>query len=70
MGTITDVAMHSAPVTHVKGRPARHRPGTTPGRGDDREPSQNLWFAFVYTALGVLRAASLLFSFTGGCCRR
>ena len=65
MGTGTDVAMNSAPVTLVKG----DLRGIAQARGLSEATivnmKQNLWFAFAYNALGVPLAAGLLFPFTG-----
>ena len=65
MGTGTDVAMQSAGVTLVKGdlngiARARHLSQAT-----IRNIRQNLFFAFVYNALGVPIAAGILYPFTG-----
>ena len=65
MGTGTDVAMESAGVTLVKGDlngivRARHL-----SRATMRNIRQNLFFAFVYNALGVPIAAGVLFPFVG-----
>src|SRR4030065_12146 len=67
MGTGTDVAMESAGVTLVKGDlrgivRARHL-----SRATMRNIKQNLFFAFVYNALGVPVAAGGLFSVYGMC---
>ena len=65
MGTGTDVAMESAGVTLVKGdlrgiaRARAAEPGTM------RNIRQNLFFAFVYNALGVPIAAGVLYPFFG-----
>jgi Cu+-exporting ATPase len=65
MGTGTDVAMHSAQVTLVKG----DLRGIAQARAISQETianmKQNLGFAFVYNALGVPLAAGVLFPFTG-----
>ena len=65
MGTGTDVAMHSAQVTLVKG----DLRGIAQARAISEETianmKQNLGFAFVYNALGVPLAAGVLFPFTG-----
>jgi Cu+-exporting ATPase len=65
MGTGTDVAMSSAPVTLVKG----DLRGIAHARALSEETvanmKQNLAFAFVYNALGVPIAAGVLFPFTG-----
>jgi Cu+-exporting ATPase len=65
MGTGTDVAMESAPVTLVKGDlrgivRARRLSGRTM-----RNIKQNLFFAFVYNAAGVPIAAGVLYPFFG-----
>lgn len=65
MGTGTDVAMHSAQVTLVKGdlrglARARELSQTTIAN-----MKQNLGFAFVYNALGIPLAAGVLYPFTG-----
>jgi len=65
MGTGTDVAMESAGVTLVKGdilgiAKARHLSRATMGN-----IRQNLFFAFIYNALGVPVAAGILYPFFG-----
>jgi Cu+-exporting ATPase len=65
MGHGTDVAMHSAGVTLVKGDlmgivKARHLSQATMGN-----IRQNLFFAFIYNALGVPVAAGILYPFFG-----
>lgn len=65
MGTGTDVAMESAGVTLVKGDlrgivRARHL-----SRSVMRNIRQNLFFAFIYNALGVPVAAGVLYPFFG-----
>lgn len=65
MGTGTDVAMESAGVTLVKGdllglAKARHL-----SRATMRNIRQNLFFAFIYNALGVPVAAGVLYPFFG-----
>jgi Cu+-exporting ATPase len=65
MGTGTDVAMESAGITLVKGDlmgivRARHL-----SRATMRNIRQNLFFAFIYNALGVPLAAGVLFPFFG-----
>jgi len=65
MGTGTDIAMESAPVTLVKGDlngivRARHL-----SRGTVRNIRQNLGFAFGYNALGIPVAAGILYPMFG-----
>ena len=65
MGTGTDVAMESAGVTLIKGDlggivRARHL-----SRATMRNIRQNLFFAFIYNALGVPIAAGVLYPFFG-----
>jgi Cu+-exporting ATPase len=65
MGTGTDIAMESAGITLVKGdllglSKARHLSRTTMGN-----IRQNLFFAFIYNALGVPVAAGVLYPFFG-----
>ncbi|MFZ3221997.1 MAG: copper-translocating P-type ATPase, partial [Rugosibacter sp.] len=65
MGTGTDVAMNSAPVTLVKGDLRgilRARALSVATVGNMR---QNLAFAFLYNALGIPLAAGVLYPFTG-----
>ncbi|GAA0794696.1 hypothetical protein GCM10009078_15730 [Cupriavidus gilardii] len=65
MGTGTDVAMHNAQVTLIKGDLrgiARARPLS---KATIRNMKQNLGFAFLYKALGVPLAAGVLYPFTG-----
>ena len=69
MGTGTDVAMESAGVTLVKGDLARHRPrAAAVSRATMRNIRQNLFFAFVYNALGVPMAAGVLYPLSSACC--
>jgi len=65
MGTGTDVAIHSAGLTLVKGDVR----GVVRALGLSREVMrnirQNLFFAFVYNAVGIPLAAGMLYPFTG-----
>ena len=65
MGTGTDVAMESAPVTLVKGDLAAIERACRLSRATMRNIVQNLVFAFGYNAAGVPLAAGVLFPFTG-----
>ena len=62
MGTGTDVAIESAGVTLLEGRPQRHREGARGCRSATmRNIRQNLFFAFIYNAAGVPIAAGVLY---------
>ncbi len=65
MGTGTDVAMSSAPVTLVKGDLRGIAQARTLSRATVANMKQNLGFAFVYNMLGVPLAAGVLYPFTG-----
>lgn len=65
MGTGTDIAMESAGVTLVKGDLRGIVRAIRLGRVMMSNIWQNLFFAFVYNALGIPIAAGLLFPFTG-----
>ncbi|MGX0939639.1 P-type Cu+ transporter [Cupriavidus metallidurans] len=65
MGTGTDVAMHSAQVTLVKGDLRGIARAREISEGTIANMRQNLGFAFVYNALGIPLAAGLLYPFTG-----
>jgi P-type Cu+ transporter len=65
MGTGTDVAMESAGVTLVKGDLRGIVKAVTLSRRTMRNIRQNLFFAFVYNALGVPVAAGVLYPFLG-----
>ncbi len=65
MGTGTDVAMESAGVTLVKGDLGGIVRARRLSRATMRNIRQNLFFAFVYNALGVPLAAGVLYPFTG-----
>jgi Cu+-exporting ATPase len=61
MGTGTEVAMHSAGVTLVKGDLMGIARARTLSRATMRNIRQNLFFAFVYNAAGVPLAAGVLY---------
>lgn len=65
MGSGTDVAMESAGVTLVKGDLRGIVRAFNLSRMTMRNIKQNLFFAFVYNALGVPIAAGALYPFTG-----
>ncbi len=65
MGTGSDVAMESAGVTLVKGDLNGIVRAITLSRATMRNIRQNLFFAFIYNALGIPIAAGLLYPFTG-----
>jgi Cu+-exporting ATPase len=65
MGTGTDVAMQSAGVTLVKGDLRGIVRARRLSRATMRNIKQNLFFAFVYNALGVPVAAGVLYPFVG-----
>jgi len=65
MGTGTDVAMQSAGVTLVKGDLRGIVRARRLSQSTMRNIRQNLFFAFVYNALGVPIAAGLLYPWTG-----
>jgi Cu+-exporting ATPase len=65
MGTGTDVAMESAGVTLVKGDLRGIVRARRLSRATMRNIRQNLFFAFVYNALGVPVAAGVLYPLTG-----
>ncbi|MCW5661888.1 MAG: copper-translocating P-type ATPase [Burkholderiaceae bacterium] len=65
MGTGTDVAMNSAPVTLVKGDLRGIATARALSAATIANMKQNLGFAFIYNALGVPLAAGVLFPFTG-----
>jgi Cu+-exporting ATPase len=65
MGTGTDVAMQSAAVTLVKGDLRGIWRARRLSRATMRNIKQNLFFAFVYNALGVPIAAGALYPFLG-----
>jgi Cu+-exporting ATPase len=65
MGTGTDVAMESAGVTLVAGDLRGIARARRLSRAVMRNIRQNLFFAFVYNALGVPIAAGVLYPLTG-----
>jgi P-type Cu+ transporter len=65
MGTGTDVAMQSAGITLVKGDLVGIVKAIALSRAVMRNIRQNLFFAFVYNALGIPIAAGLLYPFFG-----
>ena len=65
MGTGTDVAMESAGVTLVKGDLRGIVKARRLSRATMRNIRQNLFFAFVYNALGIPIAAGVLYPFFG-----
>ena len=65
MGTGTDVAIESAGITLLKGDLVAIARARTLSRATMRNIRQNLFFAFVYNALGVPIAAGILYPFFG-----
>ena len=65
MGTGTDIAMQSAEITLVKGDLNGIVRAKDLSRKVMRNIKQNLFFAFVYNALGVPIAAGILYPFFG-----
>ena len=65
MGTGTDIAIESARVTLVKGDLRGIAKARLLSRQTMRNIRQNLFFAFIYNALGVPVAAGALYPFTG-----
>jgi P-type Cu+ transporter len=65
MGTGTDVAMESAGVTLVKGDLLGIARAIILSRGTMKNIRQNLFFAFVYNAIGIPLAAGVLYPFVG-----
>jgi Cu+-exporting ATPase len=65
MGTGTDVAIESAGVTLVKGDLRGIARARRLSRGTMRNIRQNLFFAFIYNALGVPMAAGVLYPVFG-----
>jgi Cu+-exporting ATPase len=65
MGTGTDIAMNSAGVTLIKGDLMGIVKARALSDGTLKNIEQNLFFAFIYNALGVPIAAGVLFPFFG-----
>jgi Cu+-exporting ATPase len=65
MGTGTDVAMESAGITLVKGELLRIVRARKLSQATMRNIRQNLFFAFIYNAVGVPIAAGVLYPFFG-----
>ncbi len=65
MGTSTDVAMESAGVTLVKGDLRGIVSARLLSKATMRNINQNLFFAFIYNALGVPIAAGVLYPIFG-----
>ena len=65
MGTGADVAMESAGITLVKGDLTGFVRARRLSEATMRNIKQNLFFAFIYNALGVPIAAGVLYPFTG-----
>jgi len=65
MGTGTDVAMESAGVTLLKGDLRAIARARTLSRATMRNIRQNLFFAFIYNALGITIAAGVLYPVVG-----
>lgn len=65
MGTGTDAAIESAPITLVKGDLRGIAKARTLSMATMHNIRQNLWFAFIYNALGVPIAAGIFYPFFG-----
>jgi Cu+-exporting ATPase len=65
MSTGTDIAMHSSGITLLRGDLRGILRARRLSQATMRNIRQNLFFAFVYNALGVPLAAGILFPFTG-----
>lgn len=65
MGTGTDIAMHSSGITLLRGDLRGILRARRLSQATMRNIRQNLFFAFIYNAVGVPLAAGLLYPFTG-----
>ncbi len=65
MGTGTDVAIHSAGITLVKGDLRGIHQAIALSRATMKTIRQNLWFAFLYNGLGIPIAAGVLYPLFG-----
>lgn len=65
MGTGTDIAMNSAGVTLIKGDLVGIVKARSLSEGTIRNIKQNLFFAFIYNAVGIPVAAGVLYPFFG-----
>ncbi len=65
MGTGTDVAMQSAGITLVRGDLCGIVKAIRLSRATMQNIRQNLWFAFLYNALGIPVAAGVLYPYFG-----
>ncbi|MBX3355604.1 MAG: copper-translocating P-type ATPase [Phycisphaeraceae bacterium] len=65
IGTGTDIAIESAPITLMRGDPRLAAEAITLSRLTMRTIRQNLFWAFAYNTLGIPIAAGVLYPFTG-----